>query len=115
MQCRNQAGTGTAACTVGVALGDNDAPVAARSSVGSVCQLYRLRDNDPLIPQTHLRVAAPRVANDLEATPLIALGLSSRRLRRAAFDDLLGTLDSHEQPEQDNAEGKRTPKEWLHR
>jgi len=98
MLCYNQAGTGTAALAVavGVALGDNDAPVAARSSVGSMCQLYRLRDNDPEIPQTHLRVAAPSVANDIEAILAIGAGLTSRRFRLVAFRDLFGTLDSQE-------------------
>jgi len=37
--CRNHAGTGTAARAVGVAPGDNDARIAARSRVGAMCQL----------------------------------------------------------------------------
>jgi len=39
MLCHNQAGTSTAALAVGVALGDNDARIAARFRVGSMRQL----------------------------------------------------------------------------
>ena len=103
MLCHNHAGTGTAALAVGVgvgvkgvALGISAARIAARSRVGRMCQLYRLRGNDPEIPQTHLRVAAPSVANDIKAILPIGSGLTSRRLRLVAFRDLFGTLDSHE-------------------
>ena len=76
MLCYGHAGTGTDARAAGVALGDNAARIAIRSNIGSMCQLYRLRDNDPEIPQTHLRVAAPSVANDIEAILPIGWGLT---------------------------------------
>jgi hypothetical protein len=46
MQCYNAVGTLTAASAVGVALGDNAARIAARSRVGSMCQLC-IQDEQP--------------------------------------------------------------------
>ena len=42
MLCYNQAATGATARAVGVALGDNDARIAARFRVGSMRQLYKV-------------------------------------------------------------------------